>query len=35
MSDYKIFEIANVLLQKGGFLPTVRLAYKTLGNFNA
>jgi len=35
MSDYKIFEIANVLLQKGGFLPTVRLAYKTLGNLNA
>ena len=35
MTDYKIFEIANVLLQKGGFLPTVRLAYKTLGNLNA
>jgi homoserine O-acetyltransferase/O-succinyltransferase len=35
MTDYKIFEIANVLLQKGGFLPTVRLAYKTLGTLNA
>ena len=32
MSDYEIFEIANVVLQKGGFLPTVRLAYKTLGS---
>ena len=35
MSDHKFFEIANVLLQKGGFLPTVRLAYKTLGTLNA
>lgn len=35
MTDYKLFEIANVLLQKGGFLPTVRLAYKTLGTLNA
>jgi len=34
MTDYKLFEIANVLLQKGGFLPTVRLAYKTLGTLN-
>jgi homoserine O-acetyltransferase len=35
MSDYEIFEIANVMLQKGGFLPTVRLAYKTLGTLSA
>jgi homoserine O-acetyltransferase len=34
MSDYEIFEVANVVLQKGGFLPAVRLAYKTLGSLN-
>lgn len=35
MSDHEIFEIDNVLLQKGGFLPKVRLAYKTVGALNA
>jgi homoserine O-acetyltransferase len=35
MSDHQIFEAANVLLQKGGFLSTVRLAYKTVGTLNA
>ena len=35
MSDYEVFEVPNVLLQKGGALPVVRLAYKTLGTLNA
>ena len=30
MSDYQVLELPNVLLQKGGMLPTARLAYKTL-----
>ena len=35
MSDHAYFDIPNVMLQKGGFLPVVRLAYKTLGTLNA
>jgi homoserine O-acetyltransferase/O-succinyltransferase len=35
MSDHQIFEASNIQLQKGGFLPTVRLAYKTVGTLNA
>ncbi len=35
MSDYQVLELPNVLLQKGGMLPTARLAYKTLGTLNA
>jgi homoserine O-acetyltransferase/O-succinyltransferase len=35
MSGYGVFETSNVMLQKGGFLPSVRLAYKTLGTLNA
>lgn len=35
MSEFKVFEIPNVMLQKGGYLPSVRLAYKTLGTLNA
>ena len=35
LSDYEMFEVPNVLLQKGGMLPTARLAYKTLGTLNA
>ncbi len=34
MSGYDVFEIPNVMLQKGGYLPNVRLAYKTLGTLN-
>lgn len=35
MSGYEVFEIDNVMLQKGGYLPKVELAYKTLGTLNA
>lgn len=35
MSDHETFEVANVMLQKGGVLPLARLAYKTLGALNA
>ena len=35
MGDYDVFEVPNVLLQKGGMLPVARLAYKTLGTLNA
>jgi len=34
MSDYQVFELPNVLLQKGGMLPVARLAYKTLGTLS-
>src|SRR5690348_5942041 len=33
--DYQVFEVANLLLQKGGILPTARLAYKTIGSLNS
>ena len=32
MSDFETFEVPNFLLQKGGLLPTARLAYATRGN---
>src|SRR5688500_8450988 len=35
MSGFETFEVANVLLQKGGTLPTARLAYATRGELNA
>jgi homoserine O-acetyltransferase len=35
LSDHEVFEVPNVILQKGGVLPLVRLAYKTLGTLNA
>ena len=35
MNDSEMFEVPNFLLQKGGVLPTARLAYKTLGTLNA
>ncbi|HLK88054.1 MAG TPA: alpha/beta fold hydrolase [Candidatus Binataceae bacterium] len=35
MSDYQILELNNVVLQRGGVMPRVRLAYKTLGTLNA
>jgi homoserine O-acetyltransferase/O-succinyltransferase len=35
MTEFETFEARNVMLQKGGALPTVRLAYKTLGTLNA
>ena len=35
MSQPAILEVPNVMLQKGGFLPTARLSYKTLGELNA
>ena len=34
MSGFETFEVANVLLQKGGTLPTARLAYATRGELN-
>jgi homoserine O-acetyltransferase len=34
MSDLQLFDVPNVMLQKGGFLPLVRLAYRTLGTLN-
>ncbi len=34
MSQPTILEVPNVMLQKGGFLPTARLSYKTLGELN-
>jgi homoserine O-acetyltransferase len=35
MTDYEIFTASNFVLQKGGMLPEVRLAFKTLGTLNA
>lgn len=35
MSEFETFEAPNFLLQKGGMLPLVRLAYRTLGTLNA
>ena len=34
MSDFEVFEVPNFLLQKGGVLPTARLAYATRGTLN-
>ena len=34
MSDTSVYEAANFQLQKGGALPTARLAYKTLGTLS-
>ena len=34
MADHRIFEQSNFMLQKGAVLPTVQLAYKTLGELN-
>lgn len=35
MSDFEIFEVQNFMLQRGGMLPTARLAYATRGTLNA
>src|SRR4051812_25366358 len=35
MSGFETFEVTNFLLQKGGVLPTARLAYTTRGSLNA
>ena len=35
MRDYETFSAKNVLLQKGGFVPELQIAYKTLGALNA
>lgn len=35
MSKREFFELSNVYLQKGGVLPSVRLAYRTIGELNA
>ena len=35
MSDFEVFEVPGFLLQKGGVLPTARLAYATRGKLNA
>lgn len=35
MSGYETFEVPDFLLQKGGVLPTARLAYVTRGRLNA
>ena len=34
MSGFETFEVTNFLLQKGGTLPTARLAYATRGTLN-
>ena len=34
MSEHEVFEVPGFLLQKGGFLPQARLAYRTLGTLN-
>jgi homoserine O-acetyltransferase/O-succinyltransferase len=34
MSGFETFEVPNFLLQKGGTLPTARLAYATCGALN-
>jgi homoserine O-acetyltransferase len=35
MDDYQRLELKNVVLQRGGVLPTAKIAYKTLGSLNA
>jgi homoserine O-acetyltransferase/O-succinyltransferase len=35
MSHADVLEVSNFMLQKGGFLPTARLSYKTVGELNA
>lgn len=35
MPETKFLEVSNFMLQKGGFLPFVRLAYRTIGGLNA
>jgi homoserine O-acetyltransferase len=35
MNDYKTFSAKNILLQKGGLVPEVHMAYKCLGALNA
>ena len=35
MSKREFFELSNFYLQKGGVLPSVRLAYRTIGELNA
>ena len=35
VTDTKFLEVSNFMLQKGGFLPSVRLAYRTIGALNA
>jgi homoserine O-acetyltransferase len=35
VSSFETFEVPNFLLQKGGLLPTARLAYATRGTLNA
>ena len=35
MTETKFLEVSNFMLQKGDFLPFVRLAYRTIGGLNA
>ena len=35
MSDFEVFEATGFALQKGGALPTAKLAYKTMGKLSA
>ena len=35
VTETKFLEESNFMLQKGGFLPSVRLAYRTIGALNA
>ncbi len=35
MSGFETFEVPNFLLQKGGVLPTARLAYTMRGTLRA
>jgi homoserine acetyltransferase len=35
VTETKFLEVSYFMLQKGGFLPFVRLAYRTIGGLNA
>ena len=35
MSELSFVDVSNFMLQKGGFLPRVRMAYRTIGTLNA
>jgi homoserine O-acetyltransferase len=35
MTEHEFLEVSNFMLQKGGVMPQVRMAYRTLGSLNA
>ena len=35
MTELSFLDVSNFVLQKGGFLPEVRMAYRTVGTLNA